>query len=100
MQITIALPGQPETAEPFTLRLVGEKFRATNGSALEYRVSEDSLCPLCMNRPPAWFADPASDAAMNPDASPLNAPEVCNPCLNIALQGRMIEIIDIDTETF
>jgi len=85
MQLTVAEPGFPETAITLTLH-------AFQGFA-------DDCC-LCSTRQPLWFTDPASNAAMNPDASPIGGPACCAQCLNHLLDIGTITILNADPESF
>lgn len=85
MQITIIRANQPDSAAVFTLQT--------------YKPPSDE-CPVCGQRKPSWFSDPASDAAMDSDASPIFAPEVCSDCLNRLLDEGVIAITRIDAESF
>lgn len=100
MQITLAQPGEPETAEPFTLMLAGMKLRFSELSGVEYEVDPTSVCTFCSTRPPEWFASPASSAAMNPDASPIGAGSVCSPCLNALIENTAVVVLELDPSSF
>jgi hypothetical protein len=100
MQITLAEPGQPETATVFTLMLVGQRYHPSDAANVTYTVAPDSVCPLCDQRTPQWFTYPATDAAMNPDASPIHAGECCTVCLNNLLSEGIVTIVEIDPDAF
>lgn len=88
MVITLQVPGQPETAEQFVLQTTGNETRWRNA------------CPICNARPPVWFAYPASQAAMDPDASPIKVGEICAADLNNLLEAGTVEVTDIDPDSF
>lgn len=98
MQITLQVPGQPETAEQFVLMLVGQHYEP--GHNITYEVKPDAICPICNTRPPVWFAYPASEAAMNPAASPIHVGEICATDLNNLLEAGSVEIANIDPDSF
>jgi hypothetical protein len=86
--ITLQVPGQPETAEQFTLQITENETRWRNA------------CPVCNARPPVWFAYPASQAAMDPAASPIKVGEICAIDLNLLLEDGRVEIASIDPDSF
>lgn len=100
MIITIIAPGQPETAEEYTLRAVGKPFTLTEGSTLEYVIDPDTLCPLCNNRTPVWFVAPASRAAMDPGSTVLKSASACAQCMNDAILQDVIVIAEVDPDSF
>lgn len=84
MQIVITPPGEEEPRVTLTARVLDEPV----------------TCSLCGQRHATWFDDPASDTATNPDASPLNAPETCDPCLTMLIHSGTVAVVDVDTRSF
>lgn len=82
MQITIQRSGEPESSETFTLTYL------------------DTTCPLCSARPPVWIAPPATPAAMDPSTSPIGAGEACAPCVSLLAEQGIIEITNVDPDSF
>lgn len=100
MQITLNPPGQRDDAAEFVLMYVGQTYRENGNGGEEFTVAPDAQCTLCFQRQPVWFAYPATPAAMNPDASPINAPAVCAPCLNTLIEEGQVEVSQLDPDSF
>ena len=88
MQIILADTDDPNHSEPFI-----------------YKMLEDQLvhgydCPLCLQRPPVWFVNDASDAATNPSASPTGSSMMCTVCLNRLIDDDTIFVSNIDPQAF
>lgn len=100
MQVTLNSPGQRDDAAEFVLMYVGQTYREREPFGQEFTVASDTQCSLCSQRPPVWFAYPATPAAMNPDASPISAPAACAPCLNALIEDGQVEVSQLDPDSF
>jgi hypothetical protein len=85
MQLTINSSLLPEKSAVLTLRL---------------DPNTELKCSLCQQRPPRWFDDPAAETAMNPTASPLEGSDCCAECLNTLLELGVVEITQVDPDSF
>jgi len=84
MQITVSPPGLTQDAVTLTLRMHMPPV----------------ICSIDGERAAQWFDDPAANSAMNPDVSPIGAPEVCTTCLNELLAIGVVEITEVDPDSF
>lgn len=87
MIITITAPGQPETAEEYTL-------------LAPFQPSVNKECPLCSNRQSVWFAAPASTASMDPGSTVLKAGQCCAQCMNDAILQDIVVVTEVDPDSF
>lgn len=90
MQVTVALSDEPDTGLPFTLRLPWD-----DGTGLS-----PCTCSLCDQRYAVWYADPASDAALDPKASPILSGEACAECLNGLVGDGTVVVTELDPHSF
>jgi hypothetical protein len=84
VQITVAPPGDTDNSADLTLRLEIPAI----------------TCTVCCDRPSQWFDAPAATTAMNPDTSPIGAPDICSVCLNAMIGEGLVEITDVAPDSF
>lgn len=68
---------------------------------LTLRLADDGEeCPTCLNVPPEWYVDSATEEAMDPASSAIGGASSCTSCLNALITNGDVEITGLDTRSF